>query len=159
MKIAEELQAVMREKGLTLSTAESCTGGAIAASITKIHDASEYFLGSVVSYANEVKIGVLGVPEGLIKEYGAVCPEVATAMWEGVLSAIGSDYAIAVTGIAGPGGGTSEKPVGTVWAVVGKRGEEPVVWNIGASGSREEIIAQTVEAVLAKLLEIVKKTG
>lgn len=156
MSLAEQLQSVMREKKLTLSTAESCTGGAIAASLTKIPQASEYFLGSVVSYSNEMKVEVLGVSEELIEEYGSVSSEVAVAMWNGILSVVDCDYAIAVTGIAGPTGGTQGKPVGTVWAVVGRRGEEPEVWNVGASGSREEIIGQTVEAVLAKLIEVLR---
>jgi len=156
MKTADQLQTLMREKKLTLSTAESCTGGAIAAALTRIPYASEYFLGSVVSYSNQMKSDVLHVPESMIQEHGAVSPEVAAAMWEGILSISNSDFAIAVTGVAGPTGGIPEKPVGTVWAAVGRKGEVPEVWNIAASGDRESIICQTVEAVLSKLLQQVK---
>ncbi|NGX57974.1 MAG: CinA-like protein [Chlamydiae bacterium] len=143
----------MREKELTLATAESCTGGAIAARLTKVPDTSMYFLGSVVSYSNSMKEEVLHIPHTLIVKHGAVSPEIVRAMWEGILSLTGSDYAIAVTGIAGPTGGTPEKPVGTIWAAVGKRGEEPYIWNVKAEGDRETIIEATVDAVLNQLVE------
>jgi len=155
MSQADQLQKLMRENKLTLSCAESCTGGAIAAAMTKIPSASDYFLGSVVSYSNDMKVDVLGVPEELIEEYGAVSSEVAQAMWQGILAIVESDYAIAVTGIAGPTGGTPKKPVGTVWAAVGRRGEEPALWNVRASGTREEIIEQSIDAVLGKLYELI----
>ena len=99
---------------LSVATAESCTGGLIAQRLTNVAGSSRYFLGSVVSYANAVKRDVLGVSDELLETYGAVSREVAEAMAAGARSAIGSDLAIAVTGIAGPEGGTKEKPVGTV---------------------------------------------
>jgi nicotinamide-nucleotide amidase len=99
---------------LSVATAESCTGGLIAQRLTNVAGSSRYFLGSVVSYANQVKRDVLGVPDELLETYGAVSREVAEAMAIGARLAIGSDLAIAVTGIAGPEGGTDEKPVGTV---------------------------------------------
>ena len=104
--------------GRTLSTAESCTGGMISSLITSVPGSSAYFLGSVTSYANSVKTGVLGVPENVIEKYGAVSSECVAAMAEGVRKLTGSDYSVATSGIAGPGGGSEEKPVGLVWIAV-----------------------------------------
>lgn len=101
--------------GKTVSVAESCTGGTISALFTSVPGASEYYLGSVTSYANEIKINVLGVPAEIIAENGAVSPECVAAMAEGVRKLTGSDYSLATSGIAGPGGGSAEKPVGLVW--------------------------------------------
>lgn len=106
---------ILRKAGLTVSTAESCTGGTISAMFTSIPGSSEYFLGSVTSYANSVKTGVLGVPEEIIMKHGAVSSECVAAMAEGVRRLTGSDYSVATSGIAGPGGGSEEKPVGLVW--------------------------------------------
>jgi competence/damage-inducible protein CinA-like protein len=101
--------------GLTLATAESCTGGMVAARLTDVPGSSASFVGSVVAYADEVKRGELGVPEELLAEHGAVSAEVAAAMAEGACERLGADVAVAVTGVAGPGGGTPEKPVGLVY--------------------------------------------
>ena len=109
---------VMRERGLTLAVAESCTGGAIASLFTAMAGASAYFLGGVVAYANEVKRDVLGVNYDDIMTHGAVSETVARQMAEGVRRTTGADYAIATTGIAGPTGGSEAKPVGTVWMAV-----------------------------------------
>ena len=109
---------VMRERGLTLATAESCTGGTIASLFTAMAGASAYFLGGVVAYANEVKRDVLGVNYDDIMTHGAVSETVARQMAEGVRRTTGADYAIATTGIAGPTGGSEAKPVGTVWMAV-----------------------------------------
>lgn len=106
---------ILRKAGLTVSTAESCTGGTISAMFTSIPGSSEYFLGSVTSYANSVKTGVLGVPEEILMKHGAVSSECVAAMAEGVRRLTGSDYSVATSGIAGPGGGSEEKPVGLVW--------------------------------------------
>ena len=104
--------------GQTLSTAESCTGGSISAMITSVPGSSAYFLGSVTSYANSVKTNVLGVSEDIIEKYGAVSSQCVAAMAEGVRRLTGSDYSVATSGIAGPGGGSPEKPVGLVWIAV-----------------------------------------
>jgi nicotinamide-nucleotide amidase len=104
-----------RERGWTLATAESCTGGLVAAGLTAIPGATDVVAGGVVAYANEVKIGELGVPEALIEEHGAVSAEVAEAMAHGARERLGVDAAVSVTGVAGPGGGTEEKPVGLVY--------------------------------------------
>ena len=105
-------------RGLTLATAESCTGGSVAARLAAVPGASRVFLGSVVAYDNAVKTSVLGVPETLIGAYGAVSEEVVRAMAEGVRERLGTDVAVATSGVAGPTGGTPEKPVGTVWIAV-----------------------------------------
>lgn len=109
---------LLREKNLTLSTAESCTGGRIAGLITSVPGSSDYFKGSVIAYHNSVKTGILGVPGELIREKGAVSEESVRSMAEGVRRLLGTDLAVAISGIAGPGGGTPEKPVGTVWIAV-----------------------------------------
>ena len=106
---------ILAENGKTLATAESCTGGTISAMITSVPGSSAYFLGSVTSYANSIKTGVLGVPEEIIAAHGAVSSECVAAMAEGVRKLTGSDYSVATSGIAGPGGGSEEKPVGLVW--------------------------------------------
>lgn len=106
---------LLREAGHTLSTAESCTGGLLGSMITEVPGASDYYAGGVVSYANEAKRDVLGVPEGLMKSHGAVSEPVAKAMAAGVRERMGTDYALAITGIAGPAGGSESKPVGLVY--------------------------------------------
>ena len=112
---AEILGDILKEKGLTISTAESCTGGNIAHEITSIAGSSEYFKGSIVSYANETKMNLLGVPQETLETDGAVSEPTVIQMSQGVAKAINTDCSIATSGIAGPGGGTKEKPVGTVW--------------------------------------------
>ena len=113
----------LRSAGATLAVAESCTGGLLGARITARAGSSDYFVGGVISYANEVKAGLLGVPAELLERYGAVSDEVATAMAEGARRAAGADYALSITGVAGPDGGTAEKPVGLVHvACSGPRG-------------------------------------
>jgi competence/damage-inducible protein CinA-like protein len=104
-----------RAQGLTLATAESCTGGLVAGRLTSVPGSSDVFLGGVVAYANEVKVSELDVPEDVLREHGAVSPETAAAMAAGVRARLGADVGIADTGIAGPGGGTEEKPVGLVY--------------------------------------------
>ncbi len=103
------------ERGQTLAVAESCTGGALASKFTAMAGASAYFMGGVVSYSNEAKINILGVNRSSIEQYGAVSEEVAIEMADGARRVIGSEYAISITGIAGPAGGSDAKPVGTVW--------------------------------------------
>ena len=122
----ESLESVvgglLRDKKKTLSTAESCTGGLIAHKITSISGSSDYFLGSVVSYANEVKMESLGVLEEDLIKYGAVSEQVVRKMAERVRSKMSTHYAVATSGVAGPNGGTEEKPVGTVWIAVAGQG-------------------------------------
>jgi nicotinamide-nucleotide amidase len=114
--ISEIVLDLCRSRGLTLATAESCTGGLVAARLTGVPGASDVFVGGVVAYANGVKEDELGVPRSVLERHGAVSAEVATAMAEGARKRLGADVAVAVTGVAGPGGGTEEKPVGLVFA-------------------------------------------
>ena len=115
MTIAEELVQVLTEKKLTCATAESCTGGGVGYAITAVSGSSAVFWGGVISYDNSVKRDVLGVPEEVLATNGAVSSECAAAMAEGARRLLNTDLAVSITGIAGPGGGTAEKPVGLVW--------------------------------------------
>lgn len=116
--LQEVIGDILRNSGKTVSTAESCTGGMIASLFTSVPGASEYYLGSVVSYSNSVKENVLGVPHDVIAGFGAVSPECVAAMAKGVRRLTGSDFSVATSGIAGPGGGSEEKPAGLVWVGV-----------------------------------------
>ena len=113
--LSREIQTMLYESGKTLGTAESCTGGKIAEAIIAVPGASEYFKGAIVSYTNEVKERLLGVDHQLLEEKTAVCPEVAEAMVRGAIKTLNVDFAISATGIAGPGGGSKEIPVGTIY--------------------------------------------
>lgn len=113
--LEKQFGQILRKKGVTVATAESCTGGEIARMITSVPGSSAYYKGSVVSYANEVKINVLGVNAGDIEREGAVSETVVLQMAEGVKKLMGTDYAVSTSGVAGPDGGTADKPVGTVW--------------------------------------------
>jgi len=117
---------LLKSKRLTVATAESCTGGLIAHLMTQIPGSSGYFLGSVVSYSNDLKERILHVPGELITRFGAVSPEVAREMLRGVLETTGADVGMATTGIAGPSGGSEEKPVGTVWIAAGRTDDQTV---------------------------------
>lgn len=116
--LAERLQAACLAGGHTLATAESCTGGLVAHAITEIPGSSRYFRGGFVTYADDVKRDQLGVPAELLAAHGAVSAQVARAMAEGARRLLGTDLALAVTGIAGPDGGTAEKPVGLTYIAV-----------------------------------------
>lgn len=117
--MAEQCLSIARQKNIMLATAESCTGGEIASQITAIPGSSDCFLGAIVSYHNRIKSGLLGVSDHILETDGAVSEACALAMLQGALQQTGADAAVAVTGIAGPGGGTEEKPVGTVWIAWG----------------------------------------
>lgn len=125
ISLERNIAASLNNQGATLSIAESCTGGKLSSLFTALDGASKYFKGAVVSYSNEAKINILGVDNKIIDTYGAVSKECAEAMALGVKQNLNSDYSIATTGIAGPTGGSDDKPVGTVWiAVASKRGVE-----------------------------------
>ncbi len=142
----------MRAKNLILAVAESSTGGLIAHRVTNVPGSSEYFLGGVVAYADTVKQGVLGVRGEMLEEQGAVSRQCALQMARGVRNVLGAQVGVAVTGIAGPGGGTVEKPVGLTWiAVVTPTGER--VERYDWSGDRAENKNSSAEAALQLLLD------
>ncbi len=150
--LQELVHNLLTERGQTLATAESCTGGTIAARFTAMPGASAYFRCGVVSYSNEAKIGLLGVDPAALERFGAVSEQVARQMAEGVRRAADSDYAVATTGIAGPAGGSAEKPVGTVWiAVAGPRGTVAVLKQCGTD--RGQIIDRASSQAIALLRE------
>ncbi len=143
---SQELGGRLRERELTLAVAESCTGGGLADAITDVAGSSDYFLEGAVTYSNAAKVRALGVSPRLLAEKGAVSSEVARAMAEGMLHNSGSDIALAVTGIAGPGGGSEEKPVGTVFLALATAAGCRVE-RCRFSGSRDEI--RTITAFTA----------
>jgi nicotinamide-nucleotide amidase len=123
----------------TIATGESCTGGMLAARLTDLPGSSEYVRGGVVAYSNEAKIDQAGVPAQLIERHGAVSGEVATALAEGVRARLGADVGVGVTGVAGPGGGSDEKPVGLVWLTVSVEGQEPLTRSVNLPGGRADV--------------------
>jgi nicotinamide-nucleotide amidase len=150
--IEERVGRILRERGLRIGVAESCTGGLIANRITNIQGASDYFDMGFVTYSNDSKQLFLFVPENIIAAKGAVSSEVAGAMAEGVRQATGVDVALSVTGIAGPGGGSPEKPVGTVYVgLASERGT--FVRRFLFSGDRISIKTQTSEKALKLVLD------
>lgn len=148
---------LLRERGLTLATAESCTGGLVAARLTDVPGSSDVFAGSVVAYADEVKAAALGVPEALLQEHGAVSAETAAAMAAGARARLGADVAVAVTGVAGPGGGTPGKPVGLIFLhAAGPDGERSRRLELG--GDRETVRARAAAAALHLIRTLVTKS-
>ncbi|SJZ61534.1 nicotinamide-nucleotide amidase [Trichlorobacter thiogenes] len=150
MTADQELAGLFLASGMTLAMAESCTGGMIAARVTDSAGCSAWFRGGVVAYSNEVKQQLLQVSGTLLEQYGAVSEAVARAMAEGARRVIGSDLALAVTGIAGPEGGTSEKPVGTVYIALADQDGCEVV-RCQFNGNRAAVRQQTVEMGLLML--------
>ena len=153
---ARRVVGLLSRSGLTLSTAESCTGGLIAKLITDIPGSSEVFGGGVVSYSNEVKMSVLGVRSETLAAHGAVSEEVALEMADGARRVCGGDIAVSTTGVAGPGGGTPEKPVGTVWIAVswGDRHEAHLLRHPEEAG-RDGIRQMTARFVLDLITETI----
>ena len=150
------LAKLLLEKGKTLATAESCTGGNIAHCITINAGSSNYFKGSVIAYSNETKINVLGVDEEAIKTNGAVSEEVAKQMAIGALKKMKTDYAIATTGIAGPTGGSEEKPIGTVWIAIANNKGKCIASKHNFFSSRENFINRTTNECFAMLIRLIK---
>ena len=150
MTQAEKLVELLKASGLTCATAESCTGGGIGAAITAVSGSSEVFEGGIISYSNAVKRDVLGVSAADLERVGAVSAEVAEQMAVGARRLTGADLAVAVTGIAGPTGGTPDKPVGTVWfglaTASGVRSERKLF-----IGDRESVRNQTIRHALGML--------
>jgi nicotinamide-nucleotide amidase len=140
----------LRDRRLTLAVAESCTGGLIGHRLTEVPGSSDYFLGGVVSYSNEAKRDLLRVPADVLAQSGAVSPETARDMARGVRATFHADLGLAVTGIAGPSGGSPDKPVGTVYLGLAT-GEGEDVWHYQFRGSRTEIKTLTAETALDRL--------
>jgi PncC family amidohydrolase len=154
----EKISLHMRQRGLTLGLAESCTGGMISSLITDLPGASQYFQGSVVCYANEIKIQRLGVQRETLAQFGAVSDEVVREMARGACESLGAKIGLAVTGIAGPDGGTEEKPVGTIWLSVDAAGNIKSK-RLQLNGSRADIRRQAAEHALYYLLECISESN
>lgn len=154
--LAGALGSILTERGETLATAESCTGGNIAHEITRVAGSSVYFKGSVVAYSNEVKTRVLNVSSETLSGVGAVSRETVLQMVSGVQRLLSSDCAIATSGIAGPGGGSVEKPVGTVWIAV-RYGERSEAECFCFEGDREQVIARATQSALLMLIQLMTK--
>lgn len=152
-QLANELLIAARAKNIRVVTAESCTGGLIAAALTDIAGSSDVFEGGFVTYANEAKISMLSVPEALIVEHGAVSEPVALAMAQGAINHSRATLSVAVTGIAGPGGGSEAKPVGLVFIAVALKDKEPHATKYLFSGSRRSIREKAVDAALQMMLD------
>ncbi len=159
MKLEALIGGLLRENGWTVSIAESCTGGLICDRITDVSGSSDYFMGGMVNYSNESKAKHLGIPVNYIKRYGAVSPQVARRMAQGVRKTFGTTFGLSTTGVAGPTGGTKRSPVGRVFVglAVGKK-----VWvkKLDLKGTRREIKEKATESALRFLYEIlVGKAG
>ena len=154
----ESLEALvgrlLRECGRTIACAESCTGGLLTSRLTDVAGSSAYVMGAVVSYTNEVKASLVGVHEATLKEFGAVSEETAREMAEGVRHAIPADIGVGITGIAGPGGATAEKPVGLVYIAAAAEHMTHAVRHV-FSGSRAEVKRQSTEAALAMVRDLI----
>ncbi len=162
--LVQQVAQALSQRGWMLATAESCTGGLIAATCTDLAGSSAWFDRGVVSYSNEAKSELLGVPATLINQHGAVSEPVALAMAEGILRRSKAQIAVAVTGIAGPGGGSLEKPVGTVWLAWfcrdGVAADEPTVCEatcLSMAGNRSQVRQGTVLAALHQVLHLAEQ--
>ena len=153
---AKILGAALSASGRTLAVAESCTGGLLGGAITSVPGSSLYFSGGAVVYGNPAKSSLLGVPPDLLAARGAVSREVALAMAEGALSLFRADLAIAVTGVAGPGGGSRGKPVGTVWVAVVAPGGVRYAHRFRFPGGREAVRRETVRASLGAAIDVLR---
>ena len=155
--LAKRLGARLMMKGMKLATAESCTGGWIAKVLTDIAGSSDWFDSAIVSYSDEAKKHFLKVPDGILLDHGAVSENTVLAMQQGIFMETRADAGISVSGIAGPGGGSEEKPVGTVWIAVGLRNQMVHTQKFLFEGDRNLVRLQAVEAALRSLLELVER--
>ena len=153
-----DLQNILRDKKQSITTAESCTGGLIAHLITKIPNSSDIFNGAIVSYSNEIKNKELSVQNITLDNYGAVSKEVVSQMLDGIVQKFDANYAIAVSGIAGPGGGSINKPIGTVViGCIGPSSEKRIdIYHF--DGTREEVQIQAAKMGLQKIYKFIQKT-
>ena len=153
--LSKELSDKFWKEGLTLATAESCTAGNIAAVITAIPGSSHFYKGGIIAYSDEVKVNLLGVNPETLEKNGAVCEEVVIEMAKGAMKSMNSDCAVATSGIAGPTGGTPEKPVGTVWIAVAMKDKVMTMKVTGDEGRNKNIENATLNALqmLQKLFQ------
>lgn len=154
--LSKEIQQIVYEAGKTLGTAESCTGGRIAEAIIAVPGASEYFKGGIISYTDEIKEKVLGVDPQTLAEKNAVSEDVARMMVAGAVKALNVDYAIAATGFAGPGGGTKDIPVGTIWLACGSE-DEMVTMKLENDHGRDVNLARATSKALQLFLGFLKE--
>jgi len=155
MELAEKILSEAKIKGVKISCAESCTGGLVGAALTEIPGSSEIFNGSAVTYSNEAKKKILGVSEETLKNFGAVSEQCAKEMAEGSLKIFNSDFAVSITGIAGPDGGTELKPVGTVcFGIASKNSTE--TFTKFFPGNRQEVREKSVNFILTELLKKIR---
>ena len=155
-KLVNKVSDELKKHQVTVATAESCTGGLLAHTLTNISGSSEYFDQGVISYSNKAKMELLGVPEGLIKRHGAVSEEVAAAMAQAIQQRASVDYGLSTTGIAGPTGGTKEKPVGLVYIAIATK-DSVVVKRYHFSGDRLSNKESSCNAALELLLELLSQ--
>ena len=153
----DRLMQFLLDRTLTIATAESCTGGLLGAALTHNAGSSAVFDCGFITYSNETKINLLGVPKDIIEQHGAVSAETAKAMAHGVLAKTMADVAISVTGIAGPGGGNAAKPVGLVYFGIGLRYKTLTALEKHFTGNREDIRHQAVDYALTQTLHILKE--
>jgi PncC family amidohydrolase len=157
-RLVERLQAICLERGATVATAESCTGGLIAKLLTDTAGSSGYFKGGVVTYSNETKSALLGVPADELASHGAVSAQVARSMAVGVRARVGASHSLAVTGVSGPGGGSPSKPIGLTYvAVVDEYGTnvQRFVWSGDRAANRESTARAGIEMLTARLTSVV----
>ena len=152
------LQKILRANKQTITTAESCTGGLIASMITKISGSSDIFDGSIVTYSNKIKNQELNVKNETLEKYGAVSIEVVNEMLKGVLKKFDANFAIAISGIAGPNGGTRNKPVGTVIIGISDENNHKIVNIYNFKGSREDIQIQAAKVALKEIYKFIKNS-
>lgn len=155
MKLEEEIGELLKAKNLSLSTAESCTGGGIAALITSVPGSSEYFNGGIVAYSNEIKQDLLHVSAETLARHGAVSRETVVEMVKGAMKTLKTDCAVATSGIAGPGGGTPEKPVGTVWIAAAYKNDIVTMKQEGDRG-RAGNVQSAIQNALSMLCDKLK---
>ena len=153
--LSKEISDLFWKEGLTLATAESCTAGNVAAAITAIPGSSHFYRGGIIAYSNEVKENMLGVNPETLENKGAVSEETVIEMVKGAMKSMNSDCAVATSGIAGPTGGTPNKPVGTVWIAVGKQ-EKIVTMKLEGDEGRQKNIANATQKALQMLRNILQ---
>lgn len=157
--LVARIKEAFDRRGLTLALAESCTGGLIGGAITEIPGSSSFFLGSAGTYSNQAKMSILSVPPEIIELYGAVSSQCAEAMAKGALDLYRADVALSVTGVAGPDGGSFEKPVGLVWFGLAVRGKYAVTFSKVFPGERRDIREATVLEALKSISREVCRSG